>query len=131
MSVLIIIMIAPVVIIAAVLQKHIARGLLVGAVKGCFLLLAAASLLSTAPPAWSQNPTDYRMWQRGYDRSTVYRSVTPKLQLPTAVPTPRMRRSRQSRHCPRAAGAGPGLSRLFAVVQPGMVELLPFQVQFF
>ena len=34
MSVLIVIMIAPVIIIAAFLQKHIARGLLVGAVKG-------------------------------------------------------------------------------------------------
>ena len=34
MSVLIVIMIAPVVIISTVLQKHIARGLLVGAVKG-------------------------------------------------------------------------------------------------
>jgi multiple sugar transport system permease protein len=34
MSVLIVIMIAPVVVIAAFLQKHIARGLLVGAVKG-------------------------------------------------------------------------------------------------
>ena len=34
MSVLIVIMIAPVVAITAVLQKHIARGLLVGAVKG-------------------------------------------------------------------------------------------------
>ena len=34
MSVLIVIMIAPVVAIASVLQKHIARGLLVGAVKG-------------------------------------------------------------------------------------------------
>ena len=33
-SVLIVVMIAPVVIIASVLQKHIARGLLVGAVKG-------------------------------------------------------------------------------------------------
>src|SRR4029079_18553074 len=34
MSVLIVIMIAPVVAIAAVLQRHIARGLLLGAVKG-------------------------------------------------------------------------------------------------
>ena len=34
MSVLIVIMIAPVILIAAFLQKHIARGLLVGAVKG-------------------------------------------------------------------------------------------------
>jgi multiple sugar transport system permease protein len=34
MSVLIVVMIAPVVLIAALLQKHIARGLLVGAVKG-------------------------------------------------------------------------------------------------
>jgi multiple sugar transport system permease protein len=34
MSVLIVVMIAPVVVIASVLQKHIARGLLVGAVKG-------------------------------------------------------------------------------------------------
>lgn len=34
MSVLIVVMIAPVVIISSVLQKHIARGLLVGAVKG-------------------------------------------------------------------------------------------------
>jgi multiple sugar transport system permease protein len=34
MSVLIVIMIAPVIMIAALLQKHIARGLLVGAVKG-------------------------------------------------------------------------------------------------
>ncbi len=34
MSVLIVIMIAPVIMIAAFLQKHIARGLLVGAVKG-------------------------------------------------------------------------------------------------
>ena len=34
MSVLIVVMIAPVVVIATVLQKHIARGLLVGAVKG-------------------------------------------------------------------------------------------------
>jgi multiple sugar transport system permease protein len=34
MSVLIVVMIAPVVVIAAILQKHIARGLLVGAVKG-------------------------------------------------------------------------------------------------
>ncbi len=34
MSVLIVIMIAPVVVISTVLQKHIARGLLVGAVKG-------------------------------------------------------------------------------------------------
>ena len=34
MSVLIVVMIAPVVVIAAFLQKHIARGLLVGAVKG-------------------------------------------------------------------------------------------------
>jgi multiple sugar transport system permease protein len=34
MSVLIVIMIAPVLVIATVLQKHIARGLLVGAVKG-------------------------------------------------------------------------------------------------
>jgi multiple sugar transport system permease protein len=34
MSVLIVIMIAPVIAIAALLQKHIARGLLVGAVKG-------------------------------------------------------------------------------------------------
>jgi multiple sugar transport system permease protein len=34
MSVLIVVMIAPVVLIATVLQKHIARGLLVGAVKG-------------------------------------------------------------------------------------------------
>jgi multiple sugar transport system permease protein len=34
MSVLIVIMVAPVIIIAALLQKHIARGLLVGAVKG-------------------------------------------------------------------------------------------------
>ena len=34
MSVLIVIMIAPVVVIAAALQKHIARGILVGAVKG-------------------------------------------------------------------------------------------------
>ena len=31
---LIVIMIVPVVVIASVLQKHIARGLLVGAVKG-------------------------------------------------------------------------------------------------
>lgn len=34
MSVLIVVMIAPVVVISTVLQKHIARGLLVGAVKG-------------------------------------------------------------------------------------------------
>jgi multiple sugar transport system permease protein len=34
MSALIVIMIAPVVTIAIVLQKHIARGLLIGAVKG-------------------------------------------------------------------------------------------------
>ena len=34
MSVLIVIMIAPVILVATVLQKHIARGLLVGAVKG-------------------------------------------------------------------------------------------------
>jgi multiple sugar transport system permease protein len=34
MSVLIVIMIAPVIVVAAFLQKHIARGLLVGAVKG-------------------------------------------------------------------------------------------------
>ncbi len=34
MSVLIVVMIAPVVVIATLLQKHIARGLLVGAVKG-------------------------------------------------------------------------------------------------
>lgn len=34
MSVLIVVMIAPVIVIASVLQKHIARGLLVGAVKG-------------------------------------------------------------------------------------------------
>jgi multiple sugar transport system permease protein len=34
MSVLIVIMIAPVIVIAAFLQKHIARGLLAGAVKG-------------------------------------------------------------------------------------------------
>lgn len=34
MSVLIVVMIAPVIVIATVLQKHIARGLLVGAVKG-------------------------------------------------------------------------------------------------
>ena len=34
MSVLIVVMIAPVVVIATILQKHIARGLLVGAVKG-------------------------------------------------------------------------------------------------
>lgn len=34
MSVLIVVMIAPVIVIAAFLQKHIARGLLVGAVKG-------------------------------------------------------------------------------------------------
>jgi multiple sugar transport system permease protein len=34
MSVLIVVMIAPVIVIAAGLQKHIARGLLVGAVKG-------------------------------------------------------------------------------------------------
>ena len=34
MSVLIVVMIAPVIIVAAFLQKHIARGLLVGAVKG-------------------------------------------------------------------------------------------------
>jgi len=34
MSVLIVIMIAPVIVIATFLQKHIARGLLVGAVKG-------------------------------------------------------------------------------------------------
>jgi multiple sugar transport system permease protein len=34
MSVLIVVMIAPVVVIASLLQKHIARGLLVGAVKG-------------------------------------------------------------------------------------------------
>ena len=34
MSVLIVVMIAPVVVIASILQKHIARGLLVGAVKG-------------------------------------------------------------------------------------------------
>ncbi len=34
MSVLIVIMIAPVIVIAALLQKHIARGLLVGAIKG-------------------------------------------------------------------------------------------------
>jgi len=34
MSVLIVVMIAPVIVIAAILQKHIARGLLVGAVKG-------------------------------------------------------------------------------------------------
>jgi multiple sugar transport system permease protein len=34
MSVLIVIMIAPVIVLAAFLQKHIARGLLVGAVKG-------------------------------------------------------------------------------------------------
>ncbi len=34
MSVLIVVMIAPVVVISAALQKHIARGLLVGAVKG-------------------------------------------------------------------------------------------------
>jgi multiple sugar transport system permease protein len=34
MSVLIVVMIAPVVVISALLQKHIARGLLVGAVKG-------------------------------------------------------------------------------------------------
>ena len=31
---LIVVMIAPVIVIATVLQKHIARGLLVGAVKG-------------------------------------------------------------------------------------------------
>jgi len=90
MSVVIIIMIAPVVVIAAMLQKHISRGLLLGAVKGCILLLAAASLLYASAPAWSQAPTDYRMWQRGYDRSTVYRSMTPTLQLPDAVPTPRV-----------------------------------------
>ncbi|MGE0241013.1 MAG: carbohydrate ABC transporter permease [Parvibaculaceae bacterium] len=34
MSVLIVVMIAPVIVIASLLQKHIARGLLVGAVKG-------------------------------------------------------------------------------------------------
>ena len=34
MSVLIVIMIAPVIAIAVALQKHIARGILVGAVKG-------------------------------------------------------------------------------------------------
>ena len=34
MSVLIVIMIAPIVLTAALLQRHIARGLLVGAVKG-------------------------------------------------------------------------------------------------
>jgi multiple sugar transport system permease protein len=34
MSVLIVVMIAPVIVISSVLQKHIARGLLVGAVKG-------------------------------------------------------------------------------------------------
>ena len=34
MCVLIVIMIAPVIVIATFLQKHIARGLLVGAVKG-------------------------------------------------------------------------------------------------
>jgi multiple sugar transport system permease protein len=34
MSVLIVVMIAPVVVISAILQKHIARGLLIGAVKG-------------------------------------------------------------------------------------------------
>jgi multiple sugar transport system permease protein len=34
MSVLIVVMIAPVVVISSILQKHIARGLLVGAVKG-------------------------------------------------------------------------------------------------
>jgi len=34
MSVLIVIMIAPVIVVAAFLQKHIARGLLIGAVKG-------------------------------------------------------------------------------------------------
>jgi multiple sugar transport system permease protein len=34
MSVLIVIMVAPVVVVAMFLQKHIARGLLVGAVKG-------------------------------------------------------------------------------------------------
>jgi multiple sugar transport system permease protein len=34
MSVLIVVMIAPVIVVAAFLQKHIARGLLVGAVKG-------------------------------------------------------------------------------------------------
>jgi multiple sugar transport system permease protein len=91
MSVVIIVMIAPVVIIAAVLQKHITRGILLGAVKGCILLLAAAPLLTSSRPAWSQNaPTDYRMWQRGYDRSTVYRSMTPTLHLPNAVPTPRL-----------------------------------------
>ena len=90
MSVVIIIMIAPVVVIAAVLQKHITRGILLGAVKGCFLLLAAAALLS-GPPAFSQNaPTDYRMWQRGYDRSTVYRSMNRTLTLPKAVPAPRV-----------------------------------------
>jgi multiple sugar transport system permease protein len=89
MSVVIIIMIAPVVIIAAVLQKHITRGILLGAVKGCFVLLAAASLLSS--PAWSQNsPTDYRMWQRGYDRSTVYRNMTPALRTPDPVRVPRI-----------------------------------------
>jgi multiple sugar transport system permease protein len=89
MSVVIIIMIAPVVLIAAVLQKHITRGILLGAVKGCFVLLAAASLLSS--PAWSQNrPTDYRMWQRGYDRSTVYRNMTPALRMPDPVRVPRI-----------------------------------------
>jgi multiple sugar transport system permease protein len=54
MSVVIIIMIAPVVAIAAVLQKHITRGILLGAVKGCFLLLAAAALLAPVP-AFSRN----------------------------------------------------------------------------
>jgi multiple sugar transport system permease protein len=34
MSVLVVIMIAPIIVIATILQKHIARGLLVGAVKG-------------------------------------------------------------------------------------------------
>jgi multiple sugar transport system permease protein len=34
MSALIVIMVAPVVAIAVVLQKHIARGVLLGAVKG-------------------------------------------------------------------------------------------------
>jgi hypothetical protein len=69
------------------------------------LLLAGAALLSAAP-AFSQNaPTDYRLWQRGYDRSTVYRQMNRTLTLPKAVPAPRVTTSESPLGQPQLQGS--------------------------
>jgi hypothetical protein len=62
-------------------RKHIAR---------CLLLLAATAFLSGGSAFGQNAPTDYRMWQRGYDRSTVYRSMNQRLTAPRVVPAPRV-----------------------------------------